>query len=371
MYIRLVDNIHDFAALDRQWDELLGKSAQPDIFLTHEWLYTWWEFYHGKGRLCILLCYDHDGQLAGILPAYTRESRICPKAGVLKFLGSEHVTSDFLSCIAAAGKERLVYDAIFWHLQSDRKLWDVMELANVESGASFDRYIREWRLPGATVRVADAALKCPYIELPGDWETFIKSLSFKARKKIRYFRNALAKKGSVELHTVHDKGALDGALHEALGLYRATMNRKGWKEKFLSERYRNFYWKACERLLASGRLLLNFLRIDGRSVAFLNCFKYGNRTYAYHTGFDAAWYESSVGFVLLGSVIELAIRDNCARFELLRGDQRYKYEWSVTGERRMGDVTICSGTSPGRMYDFLGRSKRLLGSTLSALKGRT
>ncbi|HEX8949432.1 MAG TPA: GNAT family N-acetyltransferase, partial [Dissulfurispiraceae bacterium] len=360
--IRLIDTTEAFAALGGQWNELLERSARPNIFLTHEWLFTWWEVYGRGKQLSILLCCEDNGELLGILPFYIEKRGLLPKVNVLRFLGSEGVTSEFLECIAAKGKERRVYDAVFGHLQREKTRWDIVECANVETGTQFDQYLREQCASGIQVEANGTHGKCPYAELPGSREAFMKSLSFKTRKRTRYFRNALAKRGEVSVYTSCDARRLGSDLDDAIGLYRANMSRRGWKEKFSSGEYMAFYRKICERFLALGRLQLSFLQVNGGRAAFLNSFKYQNRIYAYHTGFDETWRDYSVGFVLLGHLLEKAVGEGFTHFEFLRGGQRYKYHWAITGERELADVMLSGGSPSGRLY-------RLKCSALSASKG--
>ncbi len=366
MYIRVIDAAQPFAGLRRQWNDLLDRSSHPGIFLTHEWLFSWWETFGGHNRLYVLLCYEHTHELAGILPAYIKTKGIVPRVRALRFLGSEEVTSDFLTCIAAQGREREVYDAVLDYLLGRKELWNVLEFTGMESGKPFAEYLEARCGPTASAVFRAAHVKCPYIALPGSWEEFLGSLSFKARKKTRYYRNALAKKGEVGLFTLRNEHELDGALDDVARLHGDTMERKGWKEKFSSGKYRDFYKKTCERLLSLGRLELNFLLVDGTRVAFLNSFKYRNRFYAYHTGFDMTWRDYSVGFVLLGLLIERAISEGCTHFEFLRGDQKYKYEWAVSGERSLTDFVLHGNSPAGRLYGLkcsvMRRSRGMLGN---------
>src|SRR5439155_161431 len=58
----------EFGQLKREWETLLADSASATIFLTWEWLSTWWSCYGKPGELRILLAYDDSGTLRGIAP---------------------------------------------------------------------------------------------------------------------------------------------------------------------------------------------------------------------------------------------------------------------------------------------------------------
>jgi CelD/BcsL family acetyltransferase involved in cellulose biosynthesis len=108
----------------------------------------------------------------------------------------------------------------------------------------------------------------------------------------------------------------------------------------------------------AGRLHLYFLSVGGERVAFLYLLAGGDSLYAYQTGFDRAWSKMSVGFVLLGMVIERGIAEGVAVLEFLRGAESYKYDWRVSGTRQLVDVIVPGNSMSARLYDVCRRGKR-------------
>ena len=52
-----VETIQDdegFTRLRPEWEELLAASPSDTVFLTWEWLHTWWAHFAGRRRLLIL-----------------------------------------------------------------------------------------------------------------------------------------------------------------------------------------------------------------------------------------------------------------------------------------------------------------------------
>ena len=58
----------DWDRLESGWNELLEASASKTIFLTWEWLRSWWSAYGRGGGIWILAAYDDAGVLRGIAP---------------------------------------------------------------------------------------------------------------------------------------------------------------------------------------------------------------------------------------------------------------------------------------------------------------
>ena len=106
------------------WDDLLERSRDPEIFLTHAWMRSWWEVFGGEGGRQPLVLLVHDGpQLIGLAPLQVR-----PVAGIgparlkrLEFLGTgedeaDEVCSDFLDVVAADGRDDDVCRAVWRYL---------------------------------------------------------------------------------------------------------------------------------------------------------------------------------------------------------------------------------------------------------------
>jgi hypothetical protein len=102
------------------WDDLLDRSRDPEIFLTHTWMRSWWEVFGGEDERQPLVLLVHDGpQLIGLAPLQVR-----PVAGIgparlkrLEFLGTgedeaDEVCSDFLDLVAADGRDDDVCRAV-------------------------------------------------------------------------------------------------------------------------------------------------------------------------------------------------------------------------------------------------------------------
>ena len=122
--VTALGSIEAVDAVAGAWDDLLGRSRDPEIFLTHTWMRTWWEVFGGEGERQPLVLLVHDGSdLIGLLPLQVR-----PVSGLgparlrrLEFLGTgedeaDEVCSDFLDVIAAAGREDDVCQALWRHL---------------------------------------------------------------------------------------------------------------------------------------------------------------------------------------------------------------------------------------------------------------
>ena len=94
-----VNDYSEFAELRSQWNHVLGNSEDNNVFLTWEWLSTWWRHY-GKGReLVRLLALEEENILAVAPLMFSSYEFFGFKLKKLEFLGAEH--TDYCNFILA------------------------------------------------------------------------------------------------------------------------------------------------------------------------------------------------------------------------------------------------------------------------------
>ena len=134
--IEIVINEDEFAALAKEWNQLLEQSASNTLTLTYEWLSSWWEVF-GEGReLYILLVRDGE-ELIGIAPMLKRTVQ---HYGVLpfrriEFLASgeeeaDEICSDYLDFILLRGRETEALDCKMRNIYEIDTDWDEVLLTD-------------------------------------------------------------------------------------------------------------------------------------------------------------------------------------------------------------------------------------------------
>ncbi len=84
MDIERVSSYAKFCSLEPVWNSLLAKAATNTVFLTHEWVSSWWNAYAGKHELSILVLRDGEAVRA-IAPLMATDFKIFRR---LAFIGS-------------------------------------------------------------------------------------------------------------------------------------------------------------------------------------------------------------------------------------------------------------------------------------------
>jgi len=338
----------EFQALQPEWDELLARSDDASVFLTHEWLSTWWK-HLGKDRSLHVLTVRDNGRLIGVLPLALRVpqySRMMPR--VLEFLGSGVVGSDYLDAIVDREREEETLDAFAHNLARSRFMVQFGQLRRGECKAQklASRLARSnWRVSDTRVNV------CPYIPLNvPTWDDYLATLGNSQRSNFqRRLRNLQKVDGFrfVRAQTVDEAGhALDVLIELHKKRWSATPHLS---EAFQSDSIIAFHREFVQLAAKRGWLRLLSLWIKDAPAAALYGLRYGSTFSFYQSGFDTALSRQSVGLVMMGLAIKSAFEEGALEYDLLHGNEEYKFHW--TGKtRELGRIELFPPYARGAFY---------------------
>ncbi len=335
MKIECIRDTPSFLRLEPEWRALLAKSASDGLFLSWEWISTWWEVFGSRFSPLVLVARDADGSACGIAPlmlgAGPNRARFLRH---LMFIGQQgDVTSEYLDFVVAAGREEEVAPAFVRHLLAEP--WDALLVQNIRSdsvcAAVLASVLSEKGLRVDTWRRRPS----PYTSLPASWNELYESRSKKYRKRYQYCSNVLARDGPVETVVAGQDLPLDEALQHLVDLNRDRWGESG--ESFRSPDYLAFHRKLAKRMHERDALLFFFLRVSGKLVAARYDFAYAGKAWCYQGGWLREYEKVSLGELALGRVLQLAISRGCREYDFLGGDAHYKRRWS-TGDRTLLDL---------------------------------
>jgi CelD/BcsL family acetyltransferase involved in cellulose biosynthesis len=325
--VEMLTQAEEFEHLRSEWDELLSSSPSDSVFLTWEWMFTWWKHLSGRRRLSILTVRS-AGQLIAIAPLARRPpdfGRLAPFSA-LEFLGTGVVGSDYLDLIVRAGREQDALAALAGHLAQGQIM---LGLSQVRKGSSLALDLagrieqHGWGMSDATTSV------CPYIDLAGrTWESYLAGLGSSHRANLnRRLRNL--NRGSVLTFVeACNEGERREFLTHLIALHTLRRREMGGSETFQTPGLLAFHEEFTRLALQRGWLRLFLLHLNERPVAALYGLRYGRTFYFYQSGFDPAYAKQSVGLVAMGLTIRKALEEGAAEFDLLHGDETYKSLWT-------------------------------------------
>jgi CelD/BcsL family acetyltransferase involved in cellulose biosynthesis len=326
MHVERITTTEGFRALEPEWNALLAKSRADCVFLTWEWLFTWWKHFHPGRELAIIAVRD-GAELVGIAPFMLRTSRF---AGLsfrsFEFLGNSTVGSDYLDVIVDERRRLDVLRALGDHLDGAGVRLDLAQLARGDAdaltmAAALAR--AGWR------RIEMQTHVCPFIELRGQtWPSYLETLGRAHRANLRRRLRQTGGKFQVTFTRAETADERRGALRALIRLHLARWRERGVSEAFATPALVAFHDEITQRALERGWLRLYVLALDAVPVASLYGLRYGRVFSFYQSGFDPAFAKWSVGLITMGLAIEQAIAEGAEEYDLLHGDESYKFLWA-------------------------------------------
>jgi CelD/BcsL family acetyltransferase involved in cellulose biosynthesis len=329
MHFNVIRTLTEMEALADEWNMLLADSASHVPFLRHEYLTGWWETLGGgewqqADLFIVTAAREPGGPLVGIAPLFfTRNWEGEP---ALMLLGSIEI-SDYLDVIARPEDLAQFLDELLEFLSGPQAPhWRVLDWDNLlESSPTLGALEGIARRRGCGFSI-EPLQHCPYIPLPGDWEAYLAGLDKKQRHEIRRkMRRAEEYEKPVRWFIVEDESDLEAGIEAFLSL----MTQDPEKNKFLTGIMRDQMKAALWSAFRAGWLQLAFIEVGGeKAAAYLN-FDYQDHIWVYNSGLDQRYRELSLGWVLLGYLIQWAISHGRRAFDFMRGDEEYKYRFGA------------------------------------------
>ena len=302
------------------WDRLVAGSRLRSPFLTWTWQREWTRAFAATRRLEIRRVEDAEGRLVALLPLHEVEP------GVLTLLGGADI-SDYLDLIALAGREEEAWMALLQSRAAERVVWDLHAVPGRSPTVTLLPQLAAACGLSASVTVEE---RCPVLILPSSWDAYLASLSGKhrhelARKMRRLEREAPEARATCASHPAD----VENRLGDFFDLHRRS--RVG-KARFMDVRMEAFFRRVTTALVEHGGARLWFLDTASGPIASFITLEWDDTVGLYNSGFHPDRATLSPGVVLLGHLIRDAIGRGKRRFDFLRGEERYKYEFEPVTE---------------------------------------
>jgi CelD/BcsL family acetyltransferase involved in cellulose biosynthesis len=314
----VIQDVAAFAELRSEWNRLLMSSRSDCLFLTWEWLFTWWQHLAGDRRLHLLAVRD-AGRLIAIAPfARSPRFRFGHPLETLEFLGSGFVGSDYLDVIVEDGSEEIALRAFSDHLANAgfALRWTNVGPDSMVAGLAARQAERQWNVSDRQINV------CPYIPLSGlTWESYLAGLGAEHRYNFRRKWQRLNRDFEVRWECRE-------AIEIAIALHNRRWSERGTSDAFHEAELVAFHREFAPLAAGLGWLRLYTLWLDDQPAASLYGFLYRGKFYFYQSGFDPAYAKHSVGLLAMGLSIQEAFAENATEFDLLHGDESYKAHWA-------------------------------------------
>jgi CelD/BcsL family acetyltransferase involved in cellulose biosynthesis len=367
--IEKIESHWEFARLRCEWSELLESSDADCVFLTWEWLHTWWKHLAG-GRELSIFAARCGHELIAIAPLAKHPPNLARGRpfSTLEFLGTGQAGSDYLDFIVRKGYETQAVEVLAGVLASKRLALDWTQLK--QSGCVAGRIAECLGDDGWVVSEARTNT-CPFIPLEGHtWESYLATLGSEHRYSFKRKWKRLQQDFAVRLEEVTtEEQCLDG-VNLVIKLHNLRWQDREDSDAFCSEALAKFHREWAELARKRGWLRLFVLRLNEKPVACIYGFCYRRVFYFYQSGFDPAFANYSVGLVTMGLAIKNALEEGAREYDLLHGNERYKSHWS-RNSRDIGRLELYPPGGLGRMWRLSVQLGRASKTTVKRLTART
>jgi CelD/BcsL family acetyltransferase involved in cellulose biosynthesis len=352
--VSIVRDEKEFDSLREPWNALLGQSSSETVFLTWEWLFSWWNSY-GSGKRLWILKIEKNGELIGLAPLYRQQFR---KLGLayrgLYWVGDGSADSDYLDLIAQRGEEDLVVRTFVRFLGENRREWDLLFANEVpESSATLPLLKKYLGAEGCYWQQTEN--RCSYTVLPENWDGYLQSLKPRVRTKIRSLTANLERRFQVRFDRCDEPGELGARLDSLFQLHNRRWQENNRDGVFLSPAKRGFYEQMSGRFQKNGWLRFYSLALNGQYAAHQFCFEYRNTMFLLQEGFDPGFAANGIGNVLRAYVMRDCIDRRVGVYDFLGGVTQHKLSW---GAKVKSSIRACSArpTVKNRMFLDLPRA---------------
>ena len=349
------------------WDRLLAATAGATPFARWTVHRAWWDAYGATAHEQYLVAQPaeaEDGDITAIVPLMHRheveqqddatatvlrrhlvERPVTPVPGDAKavFFGAAYHT-DYATLLAAPGDLPAVAAALVAVLagppdpEHGSQPWDVVDLRRLRTDdPALPALEVAFRAAAAEQRwqvTREAEDVCPVVSAPSaDWDEYLATLGKKDRHEIRRKWRRAEAAGPISVEVA--RPAQDG-LGQFIELHQARFGDEGlFKPTEGGARSRRFVERLAQLEAAEedgGQLRLAQVRVGERLIFTALVFEASDSCFLYNAGMDPSARELSPGVVGTAAYIRDCLARGIRRFDFLRGDEPYKYEWGARDE---------------------------------------
>lgn len=350
MRIELISSVKELSALQGDWNSLLRRSAAETVFLTWEWLSSWWFAYGAGKQLFVLVARSESGECLGIAPLYLERSG---RTRLLRFIGDGSHDSDYLDFIVLQGHEDAVFSAFIDFLNQVQKKWDGLQLNEIPKNSRNIEFLHG--LAGSSKWLFhEDDVPCGIRSLPPTWEEFLQTLKPRFRTSVRAcLRNLEQWEGSFELLTKEED--ISSWLSTLYDLHSDRWALRQQSGVFARAGKRQFYENMTRSFFRQGWLHMSRWRMNDAVLACQFGFVYGGIYHLLQEGFDSRCIHVSPGVTLRAATFRDLIARGVHTYDFLGGMGRHKTDWGAN-EKLSVRLALAPRTAAGHIYITLPNS---------------
>lgn len=320
------EGVPDDRDVRSRWEDLVDADPLGTVFHTPDYLELWAEVLGTRAAVRVHEVVE-DGTTVGIVPVtMEREGSPTGPLEVVRFMGGTDVT-DYLGPVSLPGHRDTVVTTYLDRLVQDAD-WDEFVVGGMVVGSDWEQlWLEETGERGLTTLGAAPEDVCPRVDLTGGYGAYLDRLPGKQRHELRRKARKLARDaGDLQLVEV-DPEDHDEALERFFAFNTETSDDKG--RFFANEEMQRWFRALADDLDDDRTFRLHELYVGGIPGAACVSLVRGEEWGLYNSAFDESLAMLAPGMVIIGQLLEVAADEGCTTFDLLRGDEEYKYRFGA------------------------------------------
>jgi len=290
-----------------EWSAVAAKRSPASIFLTPEWIAV--ARAHDQNEPLTLATGD---------PVYGVAALARSADGTISFAGGE--LTDEQDCIASPTDVTKVARSVARWIAADGARRVSLEYVPDDT-PTLDVLSEELALAGYAAR-RERLVTSPRITLASDYEAYVQGLGKKERHELRRKLRRFESTPGTGFRWASD-AERSTVLDRFFALHRLS---KGEKASFMTDETEGFFRDVADAIAPTGRLRLGVVSAHGEDAAVLFAFAYGDTLALYNAAYDPALSSLSLGIASHSYAVKDAIAQGFKTYDLLRGDEPYKYD---------------------------------------------
>lgn len=353
--LKVIRDSAAFLAMANAWRGLLSCYPDRNLFLTHAWLYHWWENFGADKSLRVILFYAEE-RLIGAAPLllYKDRMRGLPVTVLGTFFNIHISRTDF---IVLPEYQTRVMEKLAEHLAATAYEWDVLMLRQMPADSpSLSILSAKCKRLGLTpFPLQEGTGKC-FLNIESNWEAYLKTRSKHYRKRLKEQCRRTEKRGNIIYRTSNDPNSKDADF----ALLR-EVEKKSWKVDDEQAAMSFYDWRFQQSIALSQDDGIGwenaFIDLDGETIAAIHSISYDKVIYAFQMTFDESLRDAYPGRSMFKYLLETTWQQGkFTRFDF-NGNSPFCKSWTDS-EHQFVDLQIYHSRPYSQLLKHMKRLSR-------------
>lgn len=334
----LHSRLPDDRSFIQQWDELAENQDVPSIFLGYEWITTWWQHF-GTNKQLFLITGTCKNRLIALAPMMVSMKPLLPlrPSRIMEFIGTSGVPSrgmglaDRVDFLYPPGHQEILSE-LLTKLLDYSHYFDLLLIRALPASSPALVVLKKIGAKLGLRFYQSFRSQSPYTRTEGTWEDFLATRKSKIKRQWRNSCRRLERFGHYEISCFPDNGwSFEKTMETLLSINRESYKWQKGSSLFQTPDLLKFYNDLFRRI-SSKWLIVHFILIEGKAVAYQAGFRYARRFFGYNTAYRKSYAQVHPGIHLIIHMIRIAFGESCIEYDMMRGEEPYKSHWK-SGQR--------------------------------------